>query len=271
MRRAMDTPVHRRNARGGVCAGEHLLAATRAIYTRAVADQLLPPHHNPAARVRKPRRPQSERRALTGPELTAIYDTLASNGNDAALDTVLIRLHTETACRRSAAIRLRQNDLDQEWCLVRLREKNCAIRWHPVSPTLMNALLAHREHRGTSTPTAPLLRYRDGTPITSRRHDRLWERVGEQLPWVAAQNIAAHWLRHTTITWVERHFSYGIARAYAGHTDTAGASTTTYIRGQLHEIATTLAALTGEPHPLASSAVQHGDPVGQRGRAHAIR
>lgn len=39
----------------------------------------------------------------------------------------------------------------------------------------------------------------------------------------------AHWLRHTTLTWVERHFDYRIARACAGHTDNTGPATTTYI------------------------------------------
>ncbi|MGB3443657.1 MAG: site-specific integrase [Actinophytocola sp.] len=269
MRQAMDTPVRRRNHRGGVCAGEHLLAAMRAIYAHAVADHLVPADRNPAACVRKPRRPASERRALTRAELAAIYDAVASGGNDAVLDTILVRLHTETACRRGAAIRLRQNDLDSQWCLVRLREKNLALRWHPVTPTLMAALVAHRDHRGTSTATDPLLRSRDGVPVTARRHDRLWERLGSQLPWVSAQNVATHWLRHTTITWVERHFGYGIARAYAGHTDTAGASTTTYIRGQLPEIAAALVALTGEPHPLCPALPTPVDPAAEPDRTHA--
>jgi hypothetical protein len=50
---------------------------------------------------------------------------------------------------------------------------------------------------------------------------------------------------------VERHFGYGVARAYAGHTDSVGAASTTYIKGQLQEVATALAAMTGQPHPLA--------------------
>ena len=42
--------------------------------------------------------------------------------------------------------------------------------------------------------------------------------------------------------------------AYAGHTDSgseAGA-TATYVRATTHEVAAALAALTGEPHPLAT-------------------
>ena len=77
----------------------------------------------------------------------------------------------------------------------------------------------------------------------------------DRRPWAAAQGVSTHWLRHTTITWVERRFSYGIARAYAGHTDSRGASTTTYIRAHVLEVAAALAVLTGEPHPLAQPGI----------------
>ena len=51
-----------------------------------------------------------------------------------------------------------------------------------------------------------------------------------------------------------RNFGYAVAKAYAGRTDSdseAGA-TATYVRATTHEVATALAALTGEPHPLAT-------------------
>ena len=69
----------------------------------------------------------------------------------------------------------------------------------------------------------------------------------------ATTPISTHWLRHTTLTWVERNFGYAIARAYAGHTDHDNAgSTATYVRANLPEVASALAVLTGEPHPLAN-------------------
>ena len=40
------------------------------------------------------------------------------------------------------------------------------------------------------------LRYADGRPITSRRYDHLWCRIGRHLPWVATQGISTHWIRH---------------------------------------------------------------------------
>jgi integrase/recombinase XerC len=62
-----------------------------------------------------------------------------------------------------------------------------------------------------------------------------------------------HWIRHTTLTWVERNFGYAVAEAYAGHEDNRRGSRSmgamaTYVRAGLPEVAT---ALTGEPHPLA--------------------
>ena len=64
-----------------------------------------------------------------------------------------------------------------------------------------------------------------------------------------------HWIRHTTLTWVERSFGYAVARACAGHTDSGGAAgaTSTYVRASVSEVAAALAALTGEPHPLAAA------------------
>ncbi|MGH3159577.1 MAG: hypothetical protein ACRDNF_23800, partial [Streptosporangiaceae bacterium] len=138
-------------------------------------------------------------------------------------------------------------------CLILLREKGETMRWQPVSPTLMTHLQAHAEQRHAERG-GQLLRYASGQPITTRRYDHLWVRIGTRLPWAAAQGISTHWLRHTTLTWVERHFGYATARAYAGHNDSSGdpGATATYVRASLQEVAAALAALTGEPHPLAA-------------------
>ena len=79
--------------------------------------------------------------------------------------------------------------------------------------------------------------------------------AGRHLPWVRTQQLSTHWIRHTTLTWVERNFGYAVARAYAGHTDSGSetGATATYVRASLGEVAAALAALTGEPHPLATS------------------
>jgi integrase/recombinase XerC len=70
---------------------------------------------------------------------------------------------------------------------------------------------------------------------------------------VATQQISTHWLRHTTLTWVERTYGFAVARAFAGHANTGGEPTTaTYVRASIHEVAAALSALTCEAHPLAT-------------------
>jgi integrase/recombinase XerC len=186
--------------------------------------------------------------------LAEINHAAAAGGDDPGLDTLILRLHTETACRRGGALALRPADLDPDQCLILLREKGETVRWQPVSPTLMSELARHGQERH-APPGGQLLRYRSGRPITYRRYDGLWERIGRALPWVRTQQVSIHWIRHTTLTWVERNFGYAVARAYAGHTDSGGdaGATSTYVRASIGEVAAALAALTGEPHPLASA------------------
>jgi integrase/recombinase XerC len=244
----------RRNFRGGAAAAEHLIAALRCIYRHAIDDRLIEAADNPATRVDKPHRQPSLRQALPDPALAAILAVAGETGNDPDLDLLILRLHIETACRRGGALAIRRQDLDTEQCLVLLREKGQTQRWQPISPTMTAALAAHADERGCGNPEEQLLRYRNGNRVGRRRYDYLWQRIGEHLPWVAVQGISAHWLRHTTLTWVERRFSYAIAHAYAGHLDgSEGGTTTTYVKGTLQEVAQALAALTGEPHPVASA------------------
>jgi integrase/recombinase XerC len=196
------TVVKRRNARGGRGAAEHLIAAFRCMYKYAVADGILTESQNPAARVPKPRRLRSARAALPDSRLEEIFRAAATTGDDPALDALLLRLHTETACRRGGALALRPDDLDPDQCLIRLREKGETVRWQPVSPTLMGRLIEHGRQRH-APPGGQLLRNASGRPITYRRYDHLWSRQGRHLPWVRTQQISTHWIRHTTLTWVE--------------------------------------------------------------------
>src|ERR1700678_3110081 len=167
----------RRNARGGQGASEHLIGALRCMYNHAVADSILSEAQNPAARVPKPRRQPSARMALPDTRLSEIATIAATTGNDPALDSLIIRLHMETACRRGGALALTTGDLDPEQCLIRLHEKGGTERWQPVSPTLMAHLLSHAETRGGLKSPERLLRYATGKPITSRRYDYLWGRL----------------------------------------------------------------------------------------------
>jgi integrase/recombinase XerC len=187
--------VARRNARSGRSAREHLVAALHCLYQCAVDDGLIGEADNPARKVAKPRRLPSTRRAVPEAGLAEINEVAAATGDDPELDTLLLRLHTETACRRGGALALRPADLDPDQCLVPLREKGETVRWQPVSPTLMARLVQHGQQRHAS-PDGQLLRYASGQPITSRRYDHLWTRLGRHLPWVRTQQISMHWIRH---------------------------------------------------------------------------
>jgi hypothetical protein len=66
------TARSRRNTRSGRHAGEHVVAAARAVYNRAIADGLIAPGASPAHKVAKPRRLPNTRRARTPGELAAI-------------------------------------------------------------------------------------------------------------------------------------------------------------------------------------------------------
>jgi len=243
----------RRNSRSGRHAGEHVIAAARAVFNRAIADGLIDAGASPAHQVAKPRRLPNTRRALTGGELAQINEAARAGGDDVVLDALLLRLHTETACRRGGALGLHLGDLDVANGQILLPEKGGTQRWQPITLNLARHLLALATARGAVLPTDELLRYRTGRALTSRRYDHLWKRLGGQLPWAAMLGVSTHWLRHTTLTWVERHFGYGIARAYAGHTNSTGPATTTYIKADIHDVAKALSAMTGQPHPLAIS------------------
>ena len=105
--------VPRRNARGGRSAAENLIAALRCLYKSAEEDGLIKERDNPARKVAKPRRLPSTRRAVNDTRLAEINQIAATTGDDPELDTLILRLHTETACRRGGALDLRPADLDR--------------------------------------------------------------------------------------------------------------------------------------------------------------
>lgn len=140
------------NSRGGPNAAENFIAAVRCLYRHLENDGRLDQHHNPARRVTKPRRNASTRRALANTQLAELNDVVASTGDDPELESLICRLHEESACRRGCALALRPRDLDRQQCAILLREKGETARWQPVSPTLIRHLIAHHDERGNGDP-----------------------------------------------------------------------------------------------------------------------
>lgn len=248
--------VVRANSRDGRGAAASFVSALRCIYRHAEGDSLIHPADNPASRIRRPPQLPSPRHALSLAHVMELAEVASTTGNDPELDALIFRLHLETACRRGGTLALRVADLNSTDCLLQLHEKGGTVRRQPISPSLTRHLLNHVRTRGGTDTIAALLRYRNGKAMGRRRFDYLSQRLREHLPWAQALQFSIHWLRHTTLTWVEREYSYAVARAYAGHapapTSSLGA-TFTYVRAGLPEVAHALSALTGEPHPLAAT------------------
>lgn len=246
--------VVRRSGNGGQGAAEHTYNALLCLYRYAMDEELLSVRQNVMLRVAKPKRVRSRRHSLDPDLVATIQEVASTTGNDPGLDALLLRFHIETAARRGGALGLRLRDLDREQCLVLLREKGMTSRWQPVSPTLMDTLAHHAHQRGARDEDSPVLRYHNGTPLTRKRYETLWGRIGKHVDTVHTQMISTHWLRHTTLTWVERNFRFAVARAFAGHaepTSNKHGATYTYVKASLAEVATALQAMTGIRHPLA--------------------
>lgn len=244
--------VRRSNSRDGHGAATLFVAALRCLYSHAERDDLIGARANPAARVPRPRAMPGSRHALALHQVHDLGEVAASTGDDPELDILIARLHLETACRRGGALRLEVDDLDDRDCLLRLREKGRTVRWQPISPTLATGLAAHVATRGGPGAGPGLLRYVSGRRVGRGRYDYLHGRWHQHLPWAGTLGVTVHWLRHTTLTFVEREFGYAVAHSFAGHADPhQGDVTHTYVRATLAEVAEAVEAITGEPHPLA--------------------
>ncbi|WP_053718033.1 site-specific integrase [Saccharothrix sp. NRRL B-16348] len=266
-----ETAQVRRTGTGGGGAAQHARRALSWLYRYAEEHEFISSRQNVIKLIPTPPSSQSRRHALS-PQLVAdILAAARGTGVDPTLDALILRFHLETAARTGGALALRVRDLNPDQSLVRLHEKNSMQRWQPVSPTLMEHLLHHARDRGARDEDDGVLRYADGTALARPHYEKLWRRVGRYVESVRVLGVSTHWLRHTTLTWVERNFGYAVARAYAGHAVpkfNLHGVTQVYVKAGIEEVATALQAMTGERHPLASTVTGDGSsPVTEPDRA----
>lgn len=174
---------------------------------------------------------------------------MRTTSNDPDLDLLIVRFHLETGARREGALNLRRRDLDPERATVWLREKGDSDREQPVSPALLALLQRHTASRGGDDLDDPVLRTRQGAPISARRYDTIFDRARSCFPWAQRTPVSAHVLRHTAITAVGRLAGYPVAQAFAGHAPLS--VTGRYLHANLTEVAVAVSVLTGQTHPLA--------------------
>ena len=80
----------------------------------------------------------------------------------------------------------------------------------------------------------------------------MFARARERLGWDDRTPVSAHVMRHTAVTRIGRVAGYPVAQAFAGHAPPT--VTGRYLHATLADVATAVATLTGEAHPLAHPA-----------------
>lgn len=224
------------------------LDAVSVVLTYAVSKKLIP--DNPVARIQRSTKTASKRRGLTHNQVDEVMNAALSGGNDPILDYILLWTLLETAARIGGLLKLQVGDIQMEEgrCTLDLHEKRDTQRLQPITKELHDALIELARSRGSSKSTDPVFRYHPDSkgqcrPMQAKRFETLWRRISCQLAWVEEKGVSSHWLRHTTVTWIDRAFNSTMAQAYAGHTPanvTAGYSAPTP-----EELAAAHAALTG--------------------------
>jgi len=227
------------------------LDAISVVFNKAVEQELIPAnrtHSIPRKEIDSPKR-----HGLTKIQVEELLETALSGGNDPILDHLILWTQLETAARMGGILKLQIRDLDTQRQSITLVEKRSKKREQPVTKELMESLIRFAKSRGATQLSDSVFRYlpnKEGIsgPLTSKRFETLWKRLGKNLPWVSNQGISGHYLRHTVLTWVDRTSGHSVARAYAGHS--AGDTTDSYTKVGFAEIVNAHSSITGSLHPL---------------------
>ena len=199
--------------------------------------------NSPLSDIKRKAISESDRHGLTPDQVEEILSVALRGGSDPELEYLMLWTIIETACRSGGLIKLQLQDLDSKELMIRFHEKGGKSRKQPVSKALMQSIISFAKSRGLKSPTDSLFSYKYicschsteklectckshqhsdcselSIPVSPHKFEKLWKRLGEQISWVAEKQISNHWLRHTTLTWVDRATSSNsIASKYAGH------------------------------------------------------
>jgi site-specific recombinase XerD len=199
----------------GQGAAENYVRAVRFFFRCAVADGHL--DRSPASDLHPPARLPAPERALSEQELTTLRRVAATSGRDPELDVLLLDFLRHTAARREGALNLRLAQLHRDRLAVTLTEKGGKSRTLPLAGGLLERLSVFAAQRGARRAHDQVFRFRDGTPMTRRRFNALFDRLDRHCAWSEALDVGAHWLRHTTLTDIAAVSDRRVAAEYAGH------------------------------------------------------
>lgn len=236
--------------RDGSHSYNHALDAVSTIVRHALAKGLIT--DDPLYEIERLPISESDRHGLTPEQVDAIMYVALNGGNDPVLDYLLLWSMLETACRIGGLLKLRIRDIDAKSQYIRFHEKKGRSRKQPVTRALADALIQIANERGSIGPDDPVFRYHPlaagrGAPMKVKRFETLWSRISKQLKWVDDEGITSHWVRHTTLTWVDRVASPTVASKYAGHGPMN--VTSHYTKVRLEEVSRAHEALFGQFHP----------------------
>jgi integrase len=236
--RARQEAFGRPNARHGLGAQEAFVLAARAAYGQALAAGVV--RENPAASVDLPARPPGPRTALSSEQLRQAHVSLIAGSRNPQLDDLVFAFLRETAARRGGVIRLERRDVTAAARTVHLVEKYGRERWQPISAHLVAGLHAHTDT--SSCACGRLFHRADGGHLSDRWFDGFAQRL-QRRSWARELGVSAHWVRHTTLTDIERLAGLRVAGAFAGHSDTRFGVTGGYTKASLDELRTAHARL----------------------------
>ncbi|GIF25703.1 site-specific recombinase XerC [Actinoplanes tereljensis] len=226
---AMTTAVRRRTSVNGASAGEHAVSAVRRMFDIAIKNGLIT--RNTAKELEKPPRQESKRRPIDELHVEEMYQVVTDD------ETGILRFYQETGCRREGLLNMTPQKVKRATQVVILDEKGSKIREQPISSMMLDWLLSDNCILYT---------------WTRRKNDGLFNRIKRDLDWANELGVSAHWLRHTTLSKVERVTkSMGLTAAFAGHKLSGIGATATYAgRYNLKDVCWAFTVTFGLPHPL---------------------
>lgn len=211
--RAYDPDAH------GQGAAENFVRAARFFFAYAVDAGHLAA--SPAEALTAPPRAAAPERPLTEDELAQIWRVVTTTGNDIELDRRILAFLRHTAARREGCLNLCLDHLDHRRRSVLLTEKNGRTRELPLQARILSDLETFARSRGASGAGDAVFRYGSGRPLTRRRFNSIFDRVDRHLGWTEPLDVAAHWIRHTTLSDIAAVAGVRVAAAYAGHADSS--------------------------------------------------
>lgn len=190
------------------------------------------------------------RRALEPDELLDTLELLPTLCPDPLLVRVGLQLFRETAVRRGTSFALEIGDLrlgtlDPERLLdidhrpdhdvyikapIPKSRRRADLR---ITRPLAAALLSVHERN----PAEPkLLKYGNGSPIGANFWHAQFQRLDAERPWAAEIDMGPHYLRHTTLTDVERIAGTAVSRRFGTHAPSARDAHRVYTKASRTEV-----------------------------------